>query len=215
MAENIERIFQDDIREKRKAGSGAFHQRGHGVKHGIGGALKTPSYFMKTKEKKKLDGEVRTFNMYTTILNWTEFELKDKETQKTLLTKWREIYPNQKIMDELAIGKSKHFNTQSFADLVNELGCPPKIRGGSKPRKERQPRQAMTAIMPTTQEQKPQEEREKEIQQPIKLITNGLHLEYNGDYDAEQLSKIFTRLQLITDGEENKYTLSISLTERA
>lgn len=212
MAENIERIFQDDIRDKRKAGSGAFHQRGKGVKHGIGGALRTPSFFMKAKEKKKLDGEVETYNMYTTILNWTEFEQKDKETQKTLLTKWREIYPNQKIMDELAIGMGRHFNSQSFADLVNELGCPRKARGGSKPREPRKPRQAMTAITPTIQEEKPQEEKEIE---PVKLITNGLHLEYNGEYDAEQLSKIFTRLQLITDGEENKYTLSISLTERA
>src|SRR6476620_12772221 len=89
MAENIERIFQDDIRDKRKAGSGAFHQRGKGVKHGMGGALRTPSYFMKNKEKKKLDGEVRIHNMYTTILNWDEWQTKDQETQKNLLTKWR------------------------------------------------------------------------------------------------------------------------------
>ena len=214
MAENIERIFQDDIRDKRKAGSGSFHRKGHGIKHGIGGALRTPSFFMKTKEKKKLDGEVETYNMYTTILNWTEFEQKDREIQKMLLTKWREIYPNQKIMDELSVGTNKHFNAQSFADLVNGLGCPPKIRGGSKPRKERQ---ASIAIATATEEKELQTipTATKEIQQPVKLITNGLHLEYNGDYDAEQLSKIFTRLQLITDGEENKYTLSISLTERA
>ena len=100
---------------------------------------------------------------------------KKTETQKTLLTKWREIYPNQKIMDELSIGSNKHFNAQLFADLVNGLGCPAKIRGGSKPRKEKQ---AMTAITPTMKEQTPIQE----PQQPIKLITNGLHLEYNGEY---------------------------------
>ena len=59
MAENIERIFQDDIRDKRKAGSGAFHMRGKGVRHGFNGALRTPSFFMKTKEKKKLTERLR------------------------------------------------------------------------------------------------------------------------------------------------------------
>jgi hypothetical protein len=55
------------------------------------------------------------------------------------------------------------------------------------------------------------------VQTPIRplLITKGMHLEYNGDYDAEQLSRIFTKLQLLTEGEENKFNLSISITERA
>lgn len=51
----IERLFQDDIREKRKTGSGSFHKRGKGVKHGLSGALKTPYHYMKTKEKNKLN----------------------------------------------------------------------------------------------------------------------------------------------------------------
>jgi hypothetical protein len=50
--------------------------------------------------------------------------------------------------------------------------------------------------------------------QPMRILTQGLHLEYNGEFDAEQLSKIFTKLQLVTDGEENKFYLSISLTEK-
>jgi hypothetical protein len=48
----------------------------------------------------------------------------------------------------------------------------------------------------------------------MRILTQGLHLEYNGEFDAEQLSKIFTKLQLVTDGEENKFYLSISLTEK-
>lgn len=218
MAENIERIFNDDIREKRKAGSGSFHKRGKGVKHGLSGALKTPFHYMKAKEKRALDGEVETYNMYETILTREEFELKDQETQKHMLTRWREIYPNQKIMDEMARDGSRKFNTQSFADLVNGLGCPPKIRGGSEPKKykQRQAKAKSVAIEQNKDEVILNNQIQETVKQdPIKILADGLHLEYNGDYTAEQLSKIFTKLQLLTDGEDNKFCLSISLSERA
>lgn len=207
----IERLFNDDIREKRKTGSGSFHKRGKGVKHGLSGALKTPYHYMKTKEKNKLNGEVETFNMYETIIPWNEFNLKDKEQQKLLLTRWRELYPNQKIMDELGEGLGRKFNTQSFADLVNGLGCPPKQKGGSQPR-EYKKRKAKVVETITQEVAHPVAVMERE--EPVKLITNGLSLEYNGEYNSEQLNKIFTKLQLLTDGEENKFVLSVTIQER-
>ena len=56
---------------------------------------------------------------------------------------------------------------------------------------------------------------QKEViqQPPLKLLQTGLHLEYSGNYDSEQLSKIFTKLQLITDDENCKFMINISLTE--
>lgn len=209
----IEKLFKDDIREKKKTGSGAFHMRGKGVRHGSNKALRTPYHFMKTKEKRLLDGEVEVFNMYETIIPWNEFSLKDKETQKVFLTRWRELYPNQKIMDELGEGMGKKFNTQSFADLVNSLGCPPKQKGGSLPRQYKK-RESKSAAEPQTVAIQSKLELEPEVKEPVKLITNGLHLEYNGEYDSEALNKIFTKLQLLIDGEENKFVLSINLTER-
>ena len=219
MTENIERLFQEDIRDKRKAGSGSFHKRGKGVKHGISGALRTPYYYLKPKERKKLNGTVETSNMYSTILNWDEWNTRDKETQKMLLTKWREIHSNTKIMEELAVGRGKPFNSQSFADIVNDLDCPKKIRGGSKPRKNKSA--AITAVKetksPTLLEfaevasQLEFEVPKQEIKQI--LITKGLHLEYNGEYDPEQLSKILTKLQLLIEGEPNKFKISLSLSE--
>ena len=218
MTENIERLFNEDIRDKRKAGSGVFSRRGKGVKHGISGALRTPYYYLKPKERKKLNGTVETSNMYSTILSWDEWNLKDKETQKNLMTKWREIYSNTKIMEELAVGRGKPFNSQSFADIVNDLDCPKKIRGGSKPRKKSA---AITAVKetksPTLLEfaevanQLEFEIPKQEVRQV--LVTKGLHLEYNGEFDPEQLSKIFTKLQLLIEGEPNKFKISLSLSE--
>ncbi len=222
--ENIERLFNEDVREKKKAGRGVFSMRGKGVKHGISGALKTPYHYMKTKEKKKLDGEVVSFNM-NSLMTWHDFEQKDFETRKMLMTQWRTIYQNNEIMDAFFDGgNGKRFNTQSFANLIHELGCPPKQKGGSLPRKARKPRVAKLesnkgkvesiAIEP---EQMLAELKEiTQVETPKQqLITNGLHLEYNGDYDAEAISKIFTKLQLLVEGEQNKFNLSISLSERA
>lgn len=214
--EDVEKIFTNDIRDKKRTGRGAFAMRGKGVKHGMSGALKTPYYYMSAKEKKKLNGEVEVReNMYSTILNWNEFQAKDTETQKQLLEKWREFHPNQKIMDELAEGMGKKFNTQSFADLVNSLGCKPKRRGGSTKKatansKKKTPKKKEEETnMNTPVYQQPQQI----ATQAQTLLTKGLHLEYNGTYDVEALNRLFTKLSLIVEGETSKYNISLSLTE--
>lgn len=220
----IEKMLKEDIREKKKTGSGAFHMRGKGVKHGISGALRTPFHFMKTKEKNKLNGEVKVHNMFTTILNWNEFQLKDTETQKTLLTKWRETFSNVQTQEQLQVGREKAFNTQSFADLVNALGCPPKRKGGSQPkaRGPYKPRQAVAKVQPAPIEETtefdfdsalPPAKLELAPEQPKTIIFNGLNLEYNGEYNSEELTKIFTKLQLLVDGETNKFKISLALVE--
>jgi hypothetical protein len=45
------------------------------------------------------------------------------------------------------------------------------------------------------------------------IVTKGLHLEYNGNYDVESLNRLFTKLQLLVDGEPNKFRISLSLSE--
>lgn len=212
MAENIERIFQDEIREKKRAGSGAFHMRGKGVKHGFSGALRTPYHFMKKKERDQLSGAVEVSNVYSSILNWEEWCARDKETQKLLMTKWREIYSNTEIQEQLQVGRGKAFNSQSFADIVNDLGCPKKthIPGNKKPE-----RKKIAAITSSPQLEFEIGESIRPIREEVQtvLITNGLHLQYNGEYDQEQLNKIFTKLQLLIDGESNKFKISLSLSE--
>ncbi len=217
--ENIEKIFKEDIREKKKAGSGAFHMRGKGVKHGLSGALRTPYHFMKTREKNKLNGPVEVYNMYETIINWNEFMAKEEETQKLMLTRWRELYPNEKIMAELAEGRFSKFNSQSFSELVKKLGCPPKTRNiQPKRRKARTKPEPKESILEAALKNSPEQEQtmlmfeSKQEETPI-IVLNGLNLEYNGEYSPEQLTKIFTKLQLLVDGEENKFKLSVQLVE--
>lgn len=216
----MEGIFEREVREKKnqaflnkaKTGSkgGSRSRRG----------MNTPFDYMSKKEKRNLNGEVATFNMHT-ILNWNEFEQKDKETQKMLLTKWREIYPNSKIQDELSVGRKSKLNSQSYADIVNGLGCPKKSRAGAPRGSSTGVRQqraaAITKMIKDVNEEETAELLDLEVpkEEPKQIIvTSGLHLEYNGAYDADQLNKIFTKLQLLVDGEENKFNISISITEK-
>ena len=105
-SKEIERMLREDIREKKKTASGSFHMRGKGVKHGFSGALRTPSYYMSNKQKNQLNGELKVSNMYETILSKEEFFKHSEEMQKIMLTKWRENYQNNEIMEHMGISGS-------------------------------------------------------------------------------------------------------------
>jgi hypothetical protein len=190
--ENIEKIFLDEVRDKKRTGTGSFHRKGKGVKNGMKGALKTPFTYMKEKERKKLSGEVETYNM-NTIINYQEFEAKDKETQKMLLTHWREIFSNKEIMSGLAVSSS------FLNKLIARLDVPVKARGGSRPRTGT--RTGKPKILPTAAE-------------PVKIIQKGMHLEFSGIYGNEELSQILTKLQFLTEGPSTEFEIQISFQEK-
>ena len=202
-----ERMFQDEIREKKTIGRGVFSRRGKGVKHTLRG-IKTPYDYLTTKQKRELNSEVRSFNMYEKIISQEEFFEKDQETQKILLTKWRDLYDNKTIMSEMGLR-----GNASFYDLIKELNIPAKQRRSSPTNK----RKTKTAVAKIEQPQKEEilSPQSTQIQQtPIQLIIDGLHLEYNGIFDASQLIKIFTKLQLLVDDELSNYHLRLTLTEK-
>jgi hypothetical protein len=178
----------------------------------MSGALRTPYHFMKTKEKRKLDGEVMVTNMYETIIPRDEFLLKDIDTQKMLMIRWRDLYSNGKIMEDMGITGSA-----SFHKIIKDLEIPKKTKWDRKGSEESKPRKAKTksvAVDPQPQTLFTEDIIQPYVQQqPTPIIIEGLHIQYNGEFDAEQLNKMFTKLQLLTDGEEGKYRVSISLTE--
>jgi hypothetical protein len=197
-------LFDLEVREKRRQVQGNRSRSGASGSRTRKG-MRTPYDSMNARERKKLNGEVVVTKMYETIIPKEEFLLKDLETQKNMLIRWREIFSNEKIKKEMGI------HNKGYYDLVEAFDLPKKARGGSKPRVGK--KKTAEANLNEIKEQEPKKEIQEQIPEP-KLITRGLHLEYNGDYTAEELSKIFLKLQLITEGEENKFTLAISLTER-
>jgi hypothetical protein len=166
--------------------------------------------------------------MYETLIPFKEFKLKDVETQKVLLTKWREIH------DNLTIRKGLGISNKSFYDLVAELGIPRKTRVDSEGSK-RKPKQAKVSITPKKSLMETVEflgvEREvlevkkevaKEIAKEVEkvekentpvLVTTGMQLTYNKIYDEQELNNIFTKCQIMVEGENKKFHLTLSLTE--
>jgi hypothetical protein len=205
-----ERSFFENVLEKTKAKNQAISQRGKGkgkTSHG----LKTPYDYMSVKEKKNLNSEVRSFNMYEKIITKEEFFKQDREIQKNMMTKWRELYPNVEIMSQMGIR-----GNNAYHKLIKDLDIQAKkTRRKPAPTKREATVKKIqpSPVLPVTPVK---EETAAAAQQaPIKIIINGLHLEYNGTYDADQLAKIFTKLQLLVDGESSDYYLTLTLTEEA
>lgn len=113
---NIEKMFQEEIRDKKRIGSNIF-SRVSTRKGGSNQALRTPYLYMTAKEKRKLNGEVRSFNM-NDIISYNEFsELSPKE-QTDLMTHWRNIYTGTKIQQGMGISRSL------FYRIIDKLNLP-------------------------------------------------------------------------------------------
>lgn len=111
MRENIEKIFRQEVREKKRIGSNIFSR----VSTRKGGSyFHVPYLYMSKKEQKKLSGEVRAYNMYE-IISIEEFKKKSKDEQKMLFEAWREKHTNGQIMQGMGISKG------SFAKWMDEL----------------------------------------------------------------------------------------------
>lgn len=195
--EEIEELYREDIRDKKRTGSGVFH-KGNRSKNNFKNSLNTPYNFMSSKEKKLLNGEVTVTNIYDMVLPRKEFDALDYPTQKKLFTRWREIYSNKEIIEGMGITSNA-----TFWAYLNKLEIPRQGKGYNKRTKENvAAKENVADNTPTVLEPKSQ------------LITRGLHLEYHGEYDHEALNRIFTKLQLLTDGEPNKYVIAFSISER-
>lgn len=161
-----------------------------GRKHTKTGGIVTPFDLMKPHEKRKLIGKVETYNMYENIITKSEFENKSDAEKKSMLIVWRDKYTNAEIMQKLEIG-----GQGTFAALLKSLGVPNKSRGGNRKGTTNKIKTAPSAPIPAAE------------------ILGGLNLEYNGVYTSEEINKIFTKLQLLTDGENNNFKLTIQLKE--
>ena len=210
----IERIFNDDIRDKSKTGSGSFHKRGKGVKHGFKGALRTPYYYMTNKEKKALNGKVEVSFMYETVIPYEEFILKDIEIQKAMLIRWRELFSNEHIKKEMGVYNKRYY------DIVEELKIPKKRNRVFKDTKNKKEVAAMTPSK--TPELKlvenPKNENIEIMEKIVEKIVEknevnvlGLDLNYNKICDVEEISRILTKLQLMVEGEPTDFDVKISI----
>jgi hypothetical protein len=224
-------LFAQDIREKKITARGAFHQRGKGVKHGFRGALRTPYYYMTNKEKKKLNGEVQVYKM-DAVMDIKEFQELEREKQRELLIHWRSKYENNHIIKGLGIPKSMYFDISADLQMpkkpriypVDENGNEIKRNYSKREKQAKKPKNkgATTQISAEIVKEKLNKQGSLQIQEvstQVEVlpkepeILNGLKLQYNGEYNSDELNRLFTKLQLLIDGEQGKYEITLTLTE--
>jgi len=209
MKSEAEILFQEEITAKKREG---FSQRARtGSKGGSGSrkGLRTPYDNMTTKERKKLSSAVVVKNLFDLLLSKEEFNQYPEEKQREILIHWRDIYPNAKIMEALEI-KSQG----TFASFLAKLDVPKKRswKKGKDPKPQKEKKEKVGVNL---------NQSELILDLPVapeietnNIIMDGLQLNYNGLYNADQIARILTKLQLIVDGEENLFSMSISLQEK-
>lgn len=85
--ENVAKIFNDDVREKKRIGSGIFSRTGT---RGYVGTMRFPSDLMTRKEKYnyRKSGKVKVYNMYDSIIPLDEFRGLTGQEKKKALEHW-------------------------------------------------------------------------------------------------------------------------------
>jgi hypothetical protein len=205
---DAEQIFFDEIREKKKdtalLRAATQHKR-------LGkGKVKFATDLMSRSEKLKHTkaGKVMTTNMYEDILPYAEFENLEDYEKRNRLSYLRSVKSNKEIMQAMGIGNAQYYK------IVKELGLPTSPRGGKsdKPRKAAVKRTApeSTGAAALTS----QLELVEKPTQPQKIIIDGLHLEFNGTYSAEQIIKQLLKFGALLEDEENKYYIELRLQEK-
>lgn len=100
----IERMFNSESYGKKKIGRGVYNRASR--KGFIRGGVKTQYDYMSTKERKKLNGEIRVSNMYSDLSNLPtleEIKKMDKEKGHNILSTARENNTSKAIMEKLGI----------------------------------------------------------------------------------------------------------------
>ena len=123
--EDVTKIFHQDIREKKSAGTGAFKRKGKGVKHGMRG-IRFPSDSLTAAQKRKLSGEVIVVSGLGVKLKIDEFKSHDVQKQKEIMEHWRKLYASRDIQEFLGIDKNVYYKILYDLDIIEKSGTPGK-----------------------------------------------------------------------------------------
>src|SRR5699024_10856168 len=121
---NVEKIFNDDIRNKKRTGEGIHKRKG---KRGYVGRMVTTVDLLKGEEKKayKQAGELKQMNVYDKLITLYELNTFDKEVQQQIILNWRKKYSVSEISKGLRASKYYYY------EKLYELGIHEK-KGGAK-----------------------------------------------------------------------------------
>ncbi|MCT1390138.1 hypothetical protein ACPOM7_17530 [Peribacillus castrilensis] len=128
----IERLFNEEIRDKKKTGSGSFKRTGKGVKNGIRGGMRFPYQNLSRKEQKEYTkpGEVKVFNL-NDVLPIKSLVNKPEKEQRELLERWRNLYTNEVIYKKMGTSQNRYYKLLKKLNVEKK----PAFSGKSKEKK--------------------------------------------------------------------------------
>jgi hypothetical protein len=209
--DEAEKLFFDEIRGKKKETAllrTATQHKRLGAKKVL---FATDLMSRKEKLKHTKAGKVMTTNMYEDILPIAEFEKLETYEKRNRLQYLRSVKSAKEI--QAAMGT----NSKRYYEIIKELDLPkaPRTKAGEpKPRKAaiRRTEPAAVAIQSQLELETPQPQPEPQAAQ--KIIINGLNLEFNGTFTAEQIIKQFLKFGALLEEEEDKYYIELRLQQK-
>jgi len=215
-----ERLFNDEVRDKKKTASGVHHKTG---KNGYVGKMRFPSDIMSRKEKRKYKGnsKVSISNLYEEIIPVEEFEKLEEYEQRNMLSYWRNTYSNKTITDGMGIWNAKYYR------IVADLGLPKAKRVDASSEKKPRKATAKTASKePAIQSAIQSSLMQHEAAPPApvaappapvvqQIMIEGLHLSFIGTYDAEKIQKQLSKFDLLLEGEEDDFYIEMKIMQKA
>ncbi|MCR6108699.1 hypothetical protein HXA34_20595 [Salipaludibacillus agaradhaerens] len=188
---NFNKMFNDDVRHKKRTASGIYSRKGS---RGYVGTMHTPSDYLRGKEKKLYQNtsKVVVTNMYDKIMSFEEFEKLSESERRQTLQEYRKRHTNKKIMSNWGLT-----TYEFYGRLLKDLDISAKT---TRPKASQKP--------PT----KNDSELVAKSDAPIDL-GEGFSIQLNGVYDAVKLQEKLEKMGLmLEDGEE--YTIKLHISEK-
>jgi len=122
----IEKLFFQDIAQKKQAGVGIYKKTGT---RGHVGSVRTPYDFMTNQEKRKLNGKVVISSVYDTIMSLKEFKKLDQEERTKTLKAYlfEKEFSRKQIAETWGISNSTLYHYINKAGLITSIARPEKI----------------------------------------------------------------------------------------
>ncbi|MEK4678162.1 MULTISPECIES: hypothetical protein [Bacillus] len=214
----VQRVLQEEIRERKRIASGVHHKTG---KRGYVGKMLFPTDMLKGKEKRSYQkaSKVEISNMYETMMSRTEFEMLPVEQQKQMLQGYRMHFHMKDIV------KHWKMSTTKLYSLIKELELPalPKENVVAKRKESRQKNRK------TGKQTKP---KQREVLPPIEQISlfdtdsevvhripvaapiQGYRTTLSGVYSSEELINRLLKMGAVLEGEETMFRVQLVIEEQ-
>lgn len=192
---DIDRMFQDDVREKKRIGIGIYSKTGS---RGHTGRINMPTDFMNKKDKKEYikPSKVRITFMHKTIMPFEQFQSMSKEDQRKMLLLYRKAHSVKDIKNAWLI-EGESMKDSQFYNLMKTLGISSQRTSNSPEKKQQEEKmlrnQSFTDVVPVRTYAK----------------APAFNVGMNGEFTAEETVSRLMKFAALLENEPGKFKIQL------